>query len=146
MAFHGLVEGDCGGPSSLIKFTSHYVQDHGFKEEGIYRPFGPQEEFQTPNADQLVQQFLQEPICPQTFRMDNLLQEMREIDQTIQPPIMAPGIANELADLDVAWNNACLKPAESFQVNLHIFKFLHHRIFNKLFDDTLTSFQYRDSV
>jgi peroxin-5 len=132
MAFHGLVEGDCGNPSSLIKLTSHYVQDHGFKEEGIYRPFGPQEEFQTPDADQLVQQFLQEPICPQTFRMDNLLQEMREIDQTIHPPIIAPGIANELADLDIAWNNVCLKPTESFQVNLCIF--IHCCIIGYLID------------
>lgn len=119
MAFRGLVEGDCGGPNSLIRLASHYVQDHGFKEEGINRPFGPQEEFQAPDADQLIQQFLQEPACPQTFRMDNLLQEMREIDQTIHPPITAPGVANELADLDAAWNNACLKPAEPLQASLY---------------------------
>ncbi|EZA50440.1 hypothetical protein DMN91_009905 [Ooceraea biroi] len=118
MAFHGLVEGDCGGPSSLIHLASHYVRDHGFKEEGIHRPFDSQNERQTPDTDQLVQQFLQEPACPQTFRMDSLLQEMREIDKTIRPPITAPRVANELADLDAAWSNACFKPTES----LHEFR------------------------
>ncbi|KYM84407.1 Peroxisomal targeting signal 1 receptor, partial [Atta colombica] len=104
MAFRELVEGDCGGSSSLIRLASHYVRDHGFKEEGIHRPFSSSETFQTPDADQLVQQFLEEPACPQTFRMDNLLQEMREIDQSIHPPKTGPEIIRELKnDLDKAW-------------------------------------------
>ncbi|KYN42159.1 Peroxisomal targeting signal 1 receptor [Trachymyrmex septentrionalis] len=104
MAFRELVEGDCGGSSSLIRLASHYVRDHGFKEEGIHRPFSSSETFQTPDADQLVQQFLEEPACPQTFRMDNLLQEMREIDQSIHPPKTRPEIIRELKnDLDKAW-------------------------------------------
>ncbi|XP_012228532.1 peroxisomal targeting signal 1 receptor [Linepithema humile] len=115
MAFRELVEGDCGGPSSLIRLTSHYVQDHGFKEEGIHRPFDPPETFQTPNADQLVQEFLDEPACPQTFRMDNLLQEMREIDQNIHPPIAAPGIVKELSHLDTAWESLCLNDPKQFE-------------------------------
>ncbi|XP_018301409.1 peroxisomal targeting signal 1 receptor isoform X2 [Mycetomoellerius zeteki] len=103
MAFRELVEGDCGGSSSLIRLASHYVRDHGFKEEGIHRPFSSSEAFQTPDADQLVQQFLEEPACPQTFRMDNLLQEMREIDQSIHPPKTGPEIIRELKnDLDRA--------------------------------------------
>lgn len=114
MAFRELVEGDCGGPSSLIRLTSHFVQDHGFKEEGI-RPFNPPETFQTPNADQLVREFLEEPACPQTFRMDNLLQEMREIDQNIHPPIAAPGIVKELSHLDATWENLCLNPTNQFE-------------------------------
>ncbi|XP_029162637.1 peroxisomal targeting signal 1 receptor isoform X2 [Nylanderia fulva] len=120
MAFRELVEGDCGGPSSLMRLASHYVQDHGFKEEGIHQPFNPSEAFQAQDADQLVQQFLEEPTCPQTFRMDNLLQEMREIDQNIYPPIAAPGVIKELSDLDSAWENICFKSAkqlEEFQVN-----------------------------
>lgn len=115
MAFRELVEGDCGGPSSLMRLASHYVQDHGFKEEGIHQPFSPAEAFQTQDADQLVQQFLEEPACPQTFRMDNLLQEMREIDQNIYPPIAAPGVIKELSDLDTAWENICFKPAKQFE-------------------------------
>lgn len=109
MAFRDLVEGDCGGTSSLIRLASHYVQDHGFKEEGIRQPFNSSETFQTPDADQLVQHFLEEPACPQTFRMDNLLQEMREIDQNIHPPKVGPEIMTELkSDLDKAWENSCL--------------------------------------
>ncbi|KAG5343674.1 PEX5 protein, partial [Acromyrmex heyeri] len=104
MAFRELVEEDCGGSSSLIRLASHYVRDHGFKEEGIHRPFSSSETFQTPDADQLAQQFLEEPACPQTFRMDNLLQEMREIDQSIHPPKTGPEIIRELKnDLDKAW-------------------------------------------
>lgn len=113
MAFRELVEGDCGGSSSLIRLASHYVQDHGFKEEGIRQPFSSSETFQTPDADQLVQQFLEEPACPQTFRMDNLLQEMREIDQSIHFPKAGPEIMTELkSDLDKAWENSNL-PSKS---------------------------------
>lgn len=115
MAFRELVEGDCGGPSSLMRLASHYVQDHGFKEEGI-QPFSPPEAFQAQDADQLVQQFLEEPACPQTFRMDNLMQEVREIDQNIHPPIAAPGVVNELNDLDTAWENQCFKSVQQFEV------------------------------
>ncbi|XP_054001989.1 peroxisomal targeting signal 1 receptor [Hylaeus anthracinus] len=115
MAFRELVEGDCGGPSSLIHLTSHFVRDHGFKEEGIHRPFGPVEPFQASDSDQLVKQFLEEnPSCPQTFRMDNLLQEMREIDQNIHPPIAAPGVAQELTGLDTAWANQYLESGRHF--------------------------------
>lgn len=117
MAFRDLVEGDCGGPSSLIHLTSHFVRDHGFKEEGIHHPFGPVEPFQTSNSDQLVKQFLEEnPSCPQTFRMDNLLQEMREIDQNIHPPTAAPGVAQELTGLDTAWANQYLESGRHFSV------------------------------
>ncbi|KOC66449.1 Peroxisomal targeting signal 1 receptor [Habropoda laboriosa] len=115
MAFRELVEGDCGGPSSLIRLTSHFVRDHGFKEEGIRHPFEPVEPFQASDSDQLVKQFLEEnPSCPQTFRMDNLLQEMREIDQNIHPPIAAPGVAQELTSLDTAWANQYLESGRHF--------------------------------
>ncbi|XP_011690626.1 PREDICTED: peroxisomal targeting signal 1 receptor [Wasmannia auropunctata] len=115
MAFRELVEGECGGSNSLIRLASHYVQDHGFKEEGIRRPFSSSEAFPTPDADQLVQQFLEEPACPQTFRMDNLMQEMREIDQNIHPPKAGPEIITELKnDLDKAWDS-CLRPPNEFR-------------------------------
>lgn len=119
MALRELVEGDCGGPSSLIHLTSHFVRDHGFKEEGIHHPFDHVEPFQTSDSDQLVKQFLEEnPSCPQTFRMDNLLQEMREIDQNIHPPIAAPGVAQELTSLDTAWANQYLESGRHFNVIL----------------------------
>ncbi|XP_003690158.1 peroxisomal targeting signal 1 receptor [Apis florea] len=115
MALRELVEGDCGGPSSLIHLTSHFVRDHGFKDEGIHHPFEHVEPFQASDSDQLVKQFLEEnPSCPQTFRMDNLLQEMREIDQNIHPPIAAPGVAQELTSLDTAWANQYLESGRHF--------------------------------
>lgn len=121
MAFRELVEGDCGGSNSLIRLTSHYVQDHGFKDEGIRRPFTSSETFQTPDADQLVQQFLEEPACPQTFRMDNLLQEIREIDQNIHPPRAGPEIIKELQnDLDKVWEKPFLALTKSLDVILHL--------------------------
>ncbi|XP_031844428.1 peroxisomal biogenesis factor 5 [Nomia melanderi] len=118
MAFRELVEGDCGGPSSLIHLTSHFVHDHGFKEEGIHPPFGHIEPYQPIDSDQLVKQFLEENAsCPQTFRMDNLLQEMREIDHNIHPPIAAPGVAQELTGLDTAWANQYLQSGRHFSEN-----------------------------
>ncbi|XP_076284894.1 peroxisomal biogenesis factor 5 [Lasioglossum baleicum] len=118
MALRELVEGDCGGPSSLIHLTSHFVRDHGFKEEGIRHPFGHVEPFQPIDSDQLVKQFLEENAsCPQTFRMDNLLQEMRDIDHNIHPPIAAPGVAQELTGLDTAWANQYLESGRHFREN-----------------------------
>ncbi|KAL0105384.1 hypothetical protein PUN28_016798 [Cardiocondyla obscurior] len=114
MAFRELVEGDCGGSSSLLQLTSHYVQDHAFKEQGIHQPFSSSETFQASDADQLVQQFLDEPACPQTFRMDNLLQEIREMDQNVHPPKARPEIITELkGDLDKAWENSYLLSSKS---------------------------------
>lgn len=118
MAFRNLVEGDCGNPSSLLSLTSHYVRDHGLTEEGIHRPFGPSEAFQAQNADQLVQEFLGEAACSQTFRMDHLLREMREIDQSMHPPVAAPEIIKELTDsgTGLGWANEYLESGERFQV------------------------------
>ncbi|XP_043597465.1 peroxisomal targeting signal 1 receptor isoform X2 [Bombus pyrosoma] len=128
MALRELVEGDCGGPSSLIHLTSHFVRDHGFKEEGIRHPFDHVEPFQASDSDQLVKQFLEENAsCPQTFRMDNLLQEMREIDQNIHPPIAAPGVAQELTSLDTAWANQYLESGRHFNEH-HADDIWHHEI------------------
>lgn len=115
MALRELVEGDCGGPSSLIRLTSHFVRDHALKEEGIHQPFTPLRPIEVADPDQLVKQFLEEsPNYPQTFRMDNILQEMREIDQTINPPIAAPGVAQELTSLDSSWANQYLESKQQF--------------------------------
>lgn len=127
MAFRELVEGDCGGPSSLIRLTSHYVQDHGFKEEDIHRPFNSPEtdiafrhQIKTSDSDQLVQQFLEESACPQTFRMDNLLQEVREIDQNFHPPVAMAGTVTELTGLDTVWANQYLESGKHFEVIYNI--------------------------
>jgi hypothetical protein len=61
-----------------------------------------------PFSFQFVQEFLEETLAqrgidvvPQTFHMDSLLQEMREIESARHsslPPIPAPGVAQALAD------------------------------------------------
>lgn len=38
MSVHDLVESDCGGSNSLIKLSSHFVQDHAFKEQNLKLP------------------------------------------------------------------------------------------------------------
>jgi peroxin-5 len=118
MALRDLVEGDCGGPNPLIRLTSHFVKDHGLKEEGVRDLFGSIDPFETGNSDQIVKQFLEESSAhPQTFKMENLLQEMREIDQSIYPPVTAPGVVEELTNQDTAWANQYLQSGGHFQVN-----------------------------
>lgn len=119
MALRDLVEGDCGGPSSVVRLASHYVQDHAFAEEGLSQPFGPSAPpFQGSESDQLVKQFLEETAThPQTFRMDGLLQEMRQLDRTIHPPVPAPGVIKELTGQDTAWANQYLESGRHFDVN-----------------------------
>ncbi|KAH9508694.1 Peroxisomal membrane signal receptor PTS1 [Bulinus truncatus] len=109
MAGRGLIEGECGGPNSLVKLTSHFLQDHGFRQES-YGPTGrgpPLKPFEinrvqgSTTSDELVSEFLsshQTAMAPQTFHMGSLLQEMREIEgaELIHAPQRAPGIA-ELA-------------------------------------------------
>ena len=129
MALRDLVEGDCGGPSPLIRLTSHFVKDHALKEEGVRDLFGGLGPFQAESSDQLVKQFLEESqVHPQTFKMGNLLQEMREIDQSIYPPVTAPGVVEELTNQDTAWANQYLQSGGHFQVNL-----LSYLLFKALF-------------
>lgn len=35
MSLRDLVESDCGGSNSLVKFSTHFVQDHAFKDQGL---------------------------------------------------------------------------------------------------------------
>ena len=116
MALRDLVEGECGGPSSLIRLTSHFVKDHGLKEEGVRDLFGSVP-FEENDQEQLVKQFLEETsVNPQTFKMENLLQEMQEINQSIYPPVTAPGVVEELTNQDTAWANQYLQSGGHFRV------------------------------
>lgn len=124
MAFRDLVEGDCGGPSPLMRLTSHFVKDHSLKEEGVRDIFGSASPFEAGNSDQLVKQFLEESsVNPQTFKMESLLQEMRDIDQNIYPPVTAPGVVEELTNQDTSWANQYLQSGGHFQVNFIYFNF-----------------------
>lgn len=41
MAMKNLVEGECGVTNSLLKFSSHFTQDKGFKQVSQYKTFFP---------------------------------------------------------------------------------------------------------
>lgn len=127
MALRDLVEGDCGGTNSLVRLTSHFVQDRGLKEEGLRHPFRHGDGFSNTDSDQLVQQFLEETLgpSPQTFRMDSLLQEMREIESavTFHAPVPAPGVAalarDGLAPEDSIWAEQYLESGKHFDEDPH---------------------------
>ncbi|PSN32452.1 Peroxisomal targeting signal 1 receptor [Blattella germanica] len=129
MALRDLVDGDCGGTNSLVRLTSHFVQDRGLKEEGLRHPFPHGDSFSNTDSDELVQQFLGETLgpSPQTFRMDSLLQEMREIESavTLHAPVPAPGVAalarDGLAPEDSIWAEQYLESGKQFDVRKDLF-------------------------
>ncbi|XP_057333502.1 peroxisomal targeting signal 1 receptor isoform X2 [Microplitis mediator] len=104
MALRELVEGDCGGPSPFTTLTSHFVQDRGFREDGIHLTQGVSIDNATPN--QLVDEFLEARtiVQPQTFRMKEIFQQINEIDDNNMRAAAAPLIHQPL-DQDSVWAN-----------------------------------------
>ncbi|KAJ6635614.1 Peroxisomal targeting signal 1 receptor [Pseudolycoriella hygida] len=108
MSLRDLVEPDCAGANSLMRLGNQIRRDVAFKDEGL----GPGTSASFLNrsqhygSDQLVNEFLGQIAPPQTFRMDSLLQEMREIDAHSFPNriIRAPPVIEEV-NSGIDWAN-----------------------------------------
>ncbi|CAH1156211.1 unnamed protein product [Phaedon cochleariae] len=107
MAFRPLTEAECGQANPLSKLTSHITHDHTFADShGQLFPS---------SSDQLVEQFLQETrAIPQTFRMDDLMREMHEIEsqRSALPPIPASTVKDQLHD--DAWAQQYIDDGKQF--------------------------------
>eukprot|EP00058_Branchiostoma_floridae_P000759 XP_002586247.1 hypothetical protein BRAFLDRAFT_62718 [Branchiostoma floridae] len=113
MAMRQLVEGECGGANPLMKLTTHFTQDKTLRQEGL-RPGFPAARglpvlaihtLFCPDIVQLVNEFLADQrshAAPTTFRMDALMQEMREIEDAEMRSRLAQ--APNVADLATAAN------------------------------------------
>lgn len=119
MALRDLLDGECGASNSLVRLTTHFVQDRGLKDENYRHPFQPNEPIlSSQDPDQLVQQFLEETVgsTPQSFRMDSLLAEMRDIEvrSAQSPPVQSPPVSQ----LAIEEDSSCWADAEANEENV----------------------------
>lgn len=129
MSLRELVDPECGGANPLMRLGNHIIHDAAHKDEGISgrppasaligQPQFPQQ--QQLDETSLVNEFLGQmaPMPPQTFHMDALLQEMREIDaQNFAPQVLrAPAVAEEINKNSSMWANEFTSESLKFQPN-----------------------------
>ncbi|XP_018572578.1 peroxisomal targeting signal 1 receptor isoform X2 [Anoplophora glabripennis] len=110
MAFRPLTDAECGQANPLTRLTSHITHDHTFSDS--------HGQVLQSSSDQLVEQFLQETrALPQTFRMDDLMREMHEIEsqRSSLPPVPASTVKDQLHDN--AWAQQYIEDGKTFHEN-----------------------------
>lgn len=141
MSLRELVAPDCQGANSLMRLGNHIRNDTAFKDEG----FGPSTSFvhRTHNfgSDELVQEFLGQTAAapPQSFRMDALLQEMREIDaQSFHNRMVeqAPLVISEVNN-DFDWANEFSSGNSQLQPNYDHFAAIENNNLNDLWNQNI---------
>lgn len=113
MSLRELVDPECGGANPLMRLGAHLTNDIAHKDDGISgHSFNTspntraQHAFGELSESHLVDEFLGQMSAPppQSFRMDRLLQEMREIDaancsgEVIQAPLVSAELSSNWAD------------------------------------------------
>ncbi|XP_050443100.1 peroxisomal targeting signal 1 receptor isoform X1 [Adelges cooleyi] len=81
MSMRDLVEGECGGSNSLVQLSTHFVQDHALRDQDLKQDGHPDQSFLEANTGELADQYFS-TAEPDTFKMDNLLEEMRSTEET----------------------------------------------------------------
>ncbi|XP_022161111.1 peroxisomal targeting signal 1 receptor isoform X2 [Myzus persicae] len=83
MSIRDLVESDCGGTNSLVELSTHFVQDHAFKDQDLKQSTHTAENndqrFLESSTGELADQFFSSMVND-TFKMDDLLADMRSIE------------------------------------------------------------------
>lgn len=136
MSLRELVEPDCQGANSLMRLGNHIRHDTVFKDEG----FGPSTSFvnrpQQFGSDQFVQEFLGQIAPPQSFRMDALLQEMREIDaQSFRMVQRAPLVIEEVNN-GYDWANEFSSGNVQYQPNVDDFATIESKNLNEFWNQS----------
>lgn len=128
MSLRELVDPECGGVNPVMRLGNHIISDVAHKDDGISGS-GRMNDFAGPSTSrefneipetQLVNEFLGQMRAPppQTFRMDALLQEMREIDAQ-RYPIQAPTVSAEVNN-GLNWANEFDGPKNDVDESTHL--------------------------
>ncbi|XP_050521879.1 peroxisomal targeting signal 1 receptor-like isoform X1 [Daktulosphaira vitifoliae] len=109
MSLQDLVEGDCGGSNSLVQLSSHFVQDHGLKDQDLRQASQSDQNvtqsFLSATTGELADQFFSSEESD-TFKMDNILAEMRnaEMNFCIQEDPWPEQLAKEIKNNDYLYD------------------------------------------